>query len=142
MPTLDANNNIVVTPADIREIGPEFAAVTDTRINVYIGIAEAYVTPANIGDIGFHRRATLIELMAAHLLKLSQTSGQDGSGGNAVGQKSAASIGQVSVSYAIPQDRGALHYFLNQTEYGVQYAALLATLASPRLYGGSFQRLL
>ena len=149
MATLGANNTIIITPADVREIAPEFSNTTDypdSRITVYIGIAEAYITPRNVGDIGFERRATLIKLMAAHLLKVAQISGQDGGanavGGGTVGQKASASVGQVSVSVAIPKDRGALQYFLNQTEYGLQYSALLSALTSPLLFGGSFQRVL
>ena len=148
MATLDGNNNIIVTPADIREIAPEFASTTDypdSLVNVYIDIATAYITNRNIGDIGFKRRATLIKLMAAHLLKVAQTSGEDGganAGGGVVGQKTSASVGQVSVSVAIPKTKGELDYFLNQTEYGLQYAALLSALTSPLLFGGSFQRVL
>ena len=150
MPTLDGNNNIVVTAADIRALFPEFADTTmypDARIEADITIAGLYVSKKNYGDIGFDRRVLLIELMAAHLLKLDRQTGADGAaggsaGGGATGLKLSATVGEVSVSYAVPEDNGALHFFLNQTTYGQRYAAFLAALASPRLYGGSFQRLL
>lgn len=149
MPTLDANNNIVVTVADIRGLFPEFTDTThwpNDRISANITVAGLYVSTKNYGDIGFDRRALLIELMAAHLLKLDdQTGAAGGSGGAAsaaTGQRISATVGQVSVSYAVPEDRGALAYFLNQTTYGQRYLAFLASLRSPMYYGGSRQRVL
>lgn len=149
MPTLDANNNIVITAADMRRLFREFAdeeAYPDEVIEANIEIAGVYISTKNYGDIGFKRRALLIELMAAHLLKLDELAGTDGSaegeGGGATGQIISATVGQVSVSRAMPEDRGALHYFLNQTTYGQRYAALLASLVTPIYYGGSRQRIL
>lgn len=146
MATLDANNNIIVTPADVRTIAPEFANATDADIQARIIVAGIFISKKLSGDIGFERRALLIELMAAHLLKLDeQTGAAGGSGGNAMaatGQRISATVGQVSVSYAVPGDNGAMAYFLNQTTYGQRYWALLRSLVTPIYYGGSPQRVL
>lgn len=150
MPTLDANNNIVITVTDIRGLFPEFSDALkypDVRVQSCITVAGLYVSTKNYGDIGYDRRVLLIELMTAHLLKLDDQTGAGTSGGavgagGATGLKTHATIGEVSVSYAIPEDNGALHYFLNQTTYGQRYGAFLAALVSPKLYGGSYQRLL
>ena len=151
MPTLDANNNIIVTPADVRTIAPEFKDTTaypDADIQARIMVAGIYISKKLSGDIGFERRALLIELMAAHLLKLDELTGAAGgtSGGAATmaatGQRISATVGQVSVSYAVPSDNGAMAYFLNQTTYGQRYWALLRSLVTPIYYGGSPQRVL
>lgn len=152
MPTLDANNNIVISVADIRALNREFLDTTrysDAQIQADIEIAGAFVSTKNYGDIGFKRRALLIELMAAHLLKLDDmmagapvSSGGAVSGSGDTRQKSNATVGQVSVGYAIPKNDSELSYWLNETEYGRRYLALLKLLCTPLYFGGSPQRVL
>ena len=78
MPTLDANNNIVVTASDFRAVFPEFANTTaypDATVNAHIALAGCYISTQNYGDLDFNARAYAIELMAAHLLALDLKAG-------------------------------------------------------------------
>lgn len=149
MPTLDANNNIIVTPEDIRGAFPEFSdpvQFPDAMIQNNITQAGCYVSTANCGDIDFKCRALMIELVSCHLIALGKAMQDQAEGigttGGVVGQISRATIGEVTVSVAVPANKNELQYWLNQTPYGQQFLALVRAKVSPIYYGGSWQRLL
>lgn len=149
MPTIDANNNIVVTATDFRAVFPEFANVTaypDAQINAHIALAGCYISTQNYGDLDFNARAYAIELMAAHLLTLDLKASAGTSGGGvasaAGGQVISASIDGVSVSMTVPPNKDQLQYWLNQTPYGQRYLAILQSRITPLYLWGSRERLL
>lgn len=149
MATLDANNNIIITPEDIREAFPEFSSpeqFPDAMIQNNITQAGCYVSTANSGDIDFNCRTLMIELVACHLIALSYAMQEQANGsgttGGIVGQISRATIGEVTVSVAVPANKNELQYWLNQTLYGQRFLALVRAKVSPIYYGGSWQRLL
>lgn len=150
MPTLDANNNIVVTAEDLREVFPEFSAATysDAQLELYITLAANYISTLDSGlTLSFNQRVYALELMSAHLLMIgTQNTANNTSGGGTTGgvggQIIHAQIGSVSVSAAVPPNKTQLQYWLNSTPYGMQYYALLSANVTPLIYGGSFQRVL
>lgn len=144
MASVDAQGNIVISPAEIRLLFPEFADTTkysDARIQAALVLAGGYISTANRGDIGFERRVLLIELMACHFIKINDAA-TGASSQQISGMPVSATIGKVTVSVAIPKNLDELHYFLMQTTYGQQYAAMLKALCTPKYFGGSRERLL
>lgn len=149
MPTLGADNKIIVTPEDIRAAFPEFSDAEqfpDAMIQNNITQAGCYVSTVNYGDIDFDCRALMIELVSCHLIALSKAMADAAAGsgttGGVVGQISRATIGDVTVSVAVPANKNELQYWMNQTPYGQRYLALVSAKVSPLYYGGSWQRVL
>jgi hypothetical protein len=138
MPTLDSNNNIVISTAEFKEKFSAFADMPDNEVANALSEAECYISNKYSGDISFDCRALMIELMAAHLLAVSANSSNPV--GGIAGQIVQAHIEQVSVSAAIPKNSNPFQYFLNQSAYGQKLLALIQSKITPMLFGGSFQR--
>lgn len=153
MPSLDDNNNIVISVQEFREAFPEFSnqeVYTDALISRAITQTACFVSHQNRGSIGFDCRALLIEYAAAHLLtlmmeRLNGTGAAGGVGGGASGRFSGimqhAAIGQVSVSVAIPPTGTQQQYWLNLTPYGQQFLAMLKFREWPVYLPGSHRGL-
>lgn len=102
-----------------------------------ITVAGCHISTANYGDLSFDCRAFLIELMAAHLLKLSvSTASGESSGSGVSGAVQSAHIGEVSVNMAIPDGMDARKMWLYSTPYGQQYLALLQSKVFPKYFPG------
>jgi hypothetical protein len=139
MPTLDENNNIMITAEEFKQNFPAFADNIDNDIENAIYEAGCYISTHYSGDISLKCRTMMIELMAAHLLTVSANSNSNDNGGIA-GQIVQAHIDNVSVSAAIPKNSNPFQYFLNQSLYGQRLLALIQSKITPMLFGGSFQR--
>lgn len=142
------NGRIVISIADIRSDFPEFASQTDypdAFIASAIKRAGWYVSTKAGQAIPDETRIAMLESMSAHLLFLAhQQMGGGASGSSAsgsTGQLASASIGGVSVAIVAPRNRDAQEYWLNQSRYGQEYLALLASLGGGAiLYGGSWEK--
>lgn len=121
---------------------PEFsvASYPNNVICRFLTMAKAYCSTTN-----FHIRPAvrilLIELMAAHLITLSEidpVTGQVKSAGGIAGFETSATIDGVSVSKQAPIARNAFEQWINSTGYGQQYWALLtANVPTPIHYIGN-----
>lgn len=140
MPTLDANNNIIITAEEFKSKFSEFADEIDNDIVNALSESSCYISNKYSGDISLSCRALMIELMAAHLLTVSANSANGNGNGGIVGQVVQAHIDQVSVSAAIPKNSNPFQYFLNQSQYGQRLLALIQSKISPMFFGGTFQR--
>ena len=78
----------------------------------------------------------LTYLMTAHLVSLESNNASGNSSSIGCGQVASASVGGVSVSKALPNNRTELDYWLNMTPYGMQLLALLSMLSGVGFYIG------
>ena len=148
MPTLNADGNITISAADIRNAFPAFSDAEqypDGIIENSIEMAKCFISDTISGccPVSFECRALMLELMSAHILSL-QSSGSSEQGGESSGVSgmiTAATIADVHVNTAVPADQGQLQWYLNQTPYGQQLFALLKIKSSPLYFGGSRQRI-
>lgn len=148
MPTLSNDNTIIITVADIRETFGAFVdtvAYPDAMIENCIEMSKCFISDTVCGCAGvsWKCRASMMELMTCHLLTmLTGAASNGGNGGQTVsGMVVSASIGDVHVSTAVPENKTQLQWYLNQTPYGQQLFALLSIKVSPLYFGGSRQRI-
>lgn len=148
MPALLPDNTIQITTADIREDFGAFidsVAYPDATISSCIEQAKCFIsdTISGCGSVDWKCRALMIELMACHLLTLMTNAVNNaGNGGQTVsGLVQSASIGDVSVSVSVPENKSQLQWYLNQTVYGQQLFTLMSIKVSPLYFGGSRQRI-
>lgn len=109
---------------------------TDSYIQGQMNIAKLYISPEQNCMVKDDTIKQLIYLMTAHLMAINNSlkSGSGSSVGG--GQIASASVGGVSVSKAIPNNRTELDYWLNLTPYGMQLLALLSMLTGIGFYMG------
>lgn len=126
----------VFDPAAFRVLFPQFADTTvfpDARLLAVYGLASAYVTPdtplcAGVPDVSW---AYVLQLMTAHLLAISVIQEAGGTYTGVPGIVTQSSVGDVSVSLALPPfGHDAWRYWMNLTPYGQQLLALLDSLSA------------
>ena len=129
--------DLAISADDFKKNFPEFESRSDVEFCMLR--AECYVSPNN-SRFEAQKRKLAIYLFTAHLLTI-QSSIQDGQiqGGITV----SSSIDKVSISMVPPPAKGAFEYWLSQTQYGIEFLALLESeISTPFLLGGSFIRTL
>ena len=110
-----------ITPSDIRARFPEFAQTDQARIQVFID--DAYIQMGNTLSEQCSKRSLLTAYLTAHLLKraLQTASG----GGTAPGPLASRSVGDVSVSFGLPETKNQTDAYYLSTSYGQEYLRLL-----------------
>jgi hypothetical protein len=109
-------------PNDVRDLAPEFVGLTDPQIQAWIDRAYPQINPDAFGDSTVYAGA----LLTAHLLTIFPPAGVTVAPG-APGPISSETVGQISVSYAVPpvKTRAALTGTLGQSRYGIEFSRLL-----------------
>lgn len=138
---------VVVTVNDFRQAFPEFNNVTtypDALIQRFLTQAQAYISTQTF-VISDDIRLLLIQLMAAHLITLSEIDPQThtvSSMGTVAGAEVSASVGGVSVTKQLQISKNSLEQWLQSTGYGQQYLAILSAhnigfyfLGNPHAWG-------
>lgn len=134
-------SEVVVTVSEFRQAFSEFtmANYPDNMVQRFLTMAEAYCSTKNF-RVKPSVRILLIELMAAHLITLSEIdpiTHTVKTAGNSAGFETSASVGGVSVTLQAPIARNAFEQWINSTGYGQQYWALLvANCPTPIHYVG------
>lgn len=136
---------ITMDIATFRALFPEFADVVeypDAALQTrWDAEAVAYVSDEDCGDLAGTKRAYAIQIMLAHLLRLSKLAAAAGAGATPAGVVTSATIDKVSVTLAPPPARDARGYWLAQTPYGQQLSAYLTAQAVGGFYvGGRAER--
>ena len=128
---------VSVNIAEFRYRFPAFSDVTkysDDCVQMMLDTAQLYISPEENCLVKPEQQKQMIYLMTAHLTDINKQLADGNSG--AGGQVASASVGGVSVSNAIPNNRTDFEYFLNSTGYGKQLLALLGMLSAVGLYIG------
>lgn len=138
---------VVVTVNDFRQAFPEFSDTTsypDALLQRFLTWAQAYISTQSF-YIKDNIRLLLIQLMAAHLITLSEIDPQTHtvvSMGGVAGAEVSASVGGVSVSKQGQISKDSLEQWLQSTGYGQQYLAILQAhnlgmyfVGNPRAWG-------
>jgi len=100
---------------------------TDCLLTRFLTQAQAYISTQSF-YISDSIRLLLIQLMAAHLITLSEIDPQTGivsSMGTVAGAEVSATVGGVSVTKQSQISKNALEQWLQSTGYGQQYLAIL-----------------
>jgi hypothetical protein len=108
-----------------RDLCPQFAAVSDATVTAQSEQAACYIGSTCADDCAIY-------LMVAHLLAIADKIAS----GQPAGQVTNARIDKVSVTVAAAPGTDSYRYWLNQTPYGQQLAALLARCAAGGAYVG------
>lgn len=129
--------SVNVNIAEFRQRFPAFSDTTkysDDYVQMMLDTAQLYISPEENCLVKPEIIKQMIYLMTAHLLSLNiaLASGDSSAGG----QIASASVGGVSVSKAIPNNRTDFEYFLNSTGYGMQLLALLSLQSVVGIYIG------
>ena len=114
---------------------PEFSnpvAYPDATLQMYWDTATCYINDEDYGCLSGKCRQHAINLMTAHIAKISTTVNSGGS----TGQIQSSSIDKVSVSLTPPPNKDQFSWWLNTTPYGAQLEALLAITIVGGLYIG------
>ncbi len=139
-------DKVTLDVAVFRVMFPEFASVEaypDAVLQLrWDNEAVAFVSDENCGSLTGTKRAYAVQIMLAHLLRLSKLAAQVDAGGMQVaGVVTGATIDKVSVTLAPPPSRGEWGYWLAQTPYGAQLASYLSMQAAGGFYvGGNPER--
>lgn len=129
---------ITVSVSEFRQKFPMFDDTTkysDSFIQSMIDVAKLYISPEPNCMVSVEMQKQMIYLMTAHLLTLNYQIMQ-GDMSSASGQVASASVGGVSVSKAIPNNKTELDYWLNLTPFGMQLLALLSLMTGVGFYMG------
>lgn len=131
----------VYTDSAFRAQFPAFANTTtypQATLSGYWTMGVAYISDVNVGAVWKQAQAQLAnDLMAAHLAYIYQLTNAGGSTGVTTG----ATEGSVSVTLLPPPAKTAYGFWLSQSPYGQQLAALLKQMAGVGfLVGGSYER--
>lgn len=132
-------------PALFRKLFAEFAddgAYPDPVLQIrWDSEAVVYVSPDDTCDLAGASRTYAVQLMLAHLLRLSKVIAASAAGEALTGVVTAATIDKVSVTLQPPPARGEWGHWLAQTPYGQQLSALLAARSAGGFYvGGNPER--
>lgn len=141
---------VTLTVARFRVLCPEFANAVkypDELLNLWLEIAQEYISPVSGLNLGGTSRALAIYLMAAILVKSSalSNSGSSIAAEDGAGITTSASIDRVSVSKTLPDfGKSEFKYLvLKYPPYGEQLLALLnAKKAAGIFVNGSFENVL
>lgn len=132
-------SEVIVTVEGFRGALKEFCdemRYSDCLVTRFLTQAQAYISTTNY-RIKPAIRLLLIQLMAAHLISLSEIDPETGivssmADGGKFEQN--ATIGDVSVNVAIPSGNKAFELWINSTGYGRQYWAILQAHSATPLY--------
>lgn len=122
--------SVVVTVEDFRDSFREFCdpvKYKDCLLTRFLTQAQAYISKQTF-VIPDAVRLLLIQLMAAHLITLSEIDPQTGivsSMGSVAGAEVSATVGGVSVTKQAQISKNNLEQWLQSTGYGQQYLAIL-----------------
>ena len=113
----------MLSPSAFKTRFPEFSGIPDSRIEVYINLANLQMDEASWGDYYTEGLSNL----SAHLLVMGirQSSGADAN--HAVASRS---VGDVSVSFAVPSSAISGSAFYSSTSYGQMYTHLVQLAGS------------
>jgi len=102
---------------------PEFAAVPDGRVDLFIADATIELCPTRWGA----RYEKGLAYLAAHYLAIALKNEAAGGAGSTVSPLASRSVGDVSVSFATGSSgsAGKGEEFYNSTAYGQEYWALM-----------------
>ena len=130
-------DTIVFNASLFRQQCPLYADVvkySDATLLNWWNIGTDYISVQDYGWLNGNSRVLALNLMAAHLLYLSEKIAS----GAAMGIITSASEGSVSVGIAPPPFKSMFQAWLSETPYGKQLYALLSVKASFGFYvGGS-----
>lgn len=118
-----------------RQAFPEFSdpvQYPDATLQMYWDTATCFISDNDYGCLSGACRRQAINLLTAHLCKISEAA----QSGGLAGQTQSATIDKVSVSLTPPPNKSQYSWWLNQTPYGAQAEALLSTKAVGGLYIG------
>lgn len=136
-------DKVTLDPATFRAMFSEFAdaaTYTDEALQMrWDAEAVAYVSDENCGSLTGAKRAYAVQIMLAHLLRLSKmASAADAAPAGVI---TSATIDKVSVTLVPPPARSEWGYWLAQTPYGQQLGAYLSMQAAGGFYiGGNPER--
>lgn len=120
-----------------RDLFPEFCDTSKAQLTMYWDLACEYIGAYDGCILSGKSRQHALNLMAAHLAKLSNTVQAGGS----TGVVQSATEGSVSVSLVAPPIRTGWQSWLAGTPYGMQLWALLSIKSVGGYHvGGSFER--
>lgn len=126
--------SVIVFDVDLfRASFPAFAnkqQYPDEVIAGYWDVAAMYISTSNYGYLQGDARARALNLMAAHLAKLSDMI----NAGQTPGLVQGSTIDKISVTLTPPPAPDQFTWWLNLTGYGAQLAALLAIKAVGGFY--------
>jgi len=126
--------SVIVFDVDLfRASFPAFAnkqQYPDEVIAGYWDVAAMYISTSNYGYLQGDARARALNLMAAHLAKLSDMI----NAGQTPGLVQGSTIDKISVTLTPPPAPDQFTWWLNLTGYGAQLAALLAVKAVGGFY--------
>jgi hypothetical protein len=139
---------VVIDISTFRQLFPEFADATkytDGQIQGAIAAAETYFPAKENCFLSSAHIERVIYLLTAIMLKsYVSASGANNSNQGGAGAVQSASVGSVSVSYALPQRMNDITAWLySYPPYGQELSALLSSLGSAGFYiGGSLENVL
>ena len=110
------------TAENIKDLFPEFSAVSDTRIENFIEIASLSLSEKVWGS----SYGTGLSYLTAHLLKRAGAGGGVQGGSSNPGVVTSEKVGELQRSYALPNFSGgsAEDSLLATTSYGAEYLRL------------------
>lgn len=128
------SNNAVFTfdAAEFKAAFPAFASLDDSTLQGYWDAAICYVSPDNYGWLVDDCRLRALNLMTAHLAKLSEIIAT----GQLPGLEQSASIDKISVTMTPPPVKTQFQWWLSLTPYGQQLLALLMVRSVGGFYIG------
>ncbi len=110
------------------------AVYPDELLSLMWDMATNYISTDDYGVLSGSARQHALNLLAAHLLFLSDAI----VAGSTAGVVTSASEGTVSISLDAPESKSALSYWLNQSPYGQQLLALLRSKSTVGFYVGGY----
>lgn len=123
--------------ADFQRKFPEFATQSPVNLAGYWDLASEYISPTEGSVYQGATLANALNLMTAHLAKLTAMS----IAGQTPSVVSGGTEGSVSVSLVPPPVKSGWQWWLSTTAYGQQLWALMQIKSAAGLYvGGSLER--
>lgn len=128
---------LVPTVSGFKAQFPEFAAVGDATVQLQLDTAQDYISNQNYGFLNGNKRIYAINLVAAHLLKISLAIAS----GQHIQAVLNATEGPVNISFAPPPITNGWQWWLNATPYGQSLLAMLSVNSVGGWYiGGASNR--
>jgi len=118
---------IEVTPADVKSTAPEFSAVSDPTIEIYIDVARTFVCESKWGT---KKAKFAIQYMTAFLMADLGLGSDGGVKSNVSGPVTMERVGDLSRSYGTVNFNGgsASEQILSANKYGRMFIMLRKTL--------------
>jgi len=112
---------------------PEFNAIADGTVQLQLDTAQEYVSNQDYGYITGNKRIYAINLVAAHLLKISLAIAS----GQPIQAVLSATEGAVTVNFVPPPVKNGWQWWLNATPYGQSLLAMLSAASAGGWYAGA-----